>query len=109
MLKVVDDEVSELKQWLGRRQGEAIAPGYRLNIGILNVSSAPVQCTVSQLGIVQRKQHSMFAHCVVQVLWTVTCGRKLHPQQQEFQVLATLLQSWTTDRLCRLCTSVWTR
>lgn len=55
--EVVDDEVSELKQWLGRRQGEAIAPGYRLNIGILNV------------------------------LWTVTCGRKLHPQQQEFQAV----------------------
>ena len=51
----------------------------------------------------------MFAHCGVQVLWTVTCGRKLHPQQQEFQVLPTLLQTWTTDRLCRLCTSVWTR
>lgn len=49
--------MSELKQWLGRRQGEAIAPGYRLNIGILNVSIAPVQCTVSQLGIVERKQH----------------------------------------------------
>ena len=90
MLKVVDDEVSELKQWLGRRQGEAIAPGYRLNIGILNVSSASVQCTVSQLGIVQSK---LFAHCVVQVLWTVTCGRKLHPQQQEFQVLPTTLET----------------
>lgn len=41
--------------WLQKREGEALALSYKLNVGILNV------------------------------LWSVTCGRKLHAQQQEFQ------------------------
>merc|ERR1711936_720032 len=52
---VVMDEVSDLKFWLGKKEGEAVAISYKLNVGILNV------------------------------LWNVTCGRKLHSQQQEFQ------------------------
>ena len=52
---VVLDEVLDLKMWLQKREGEALALSYKLNVGILNV------------------------------LWSVTCGRKLHAQQQEFQ------------------------
>ena len=52
---VVLDEVVDLKMWLQKREGEALALSYKLNVGILNV------------------------------LWSVTCGRKLHAQQQEFQ------------------------
>ena len=52
---VVMDEVSDLKFWLAKKEGEALAISYKLNVGILNV------------------------------LWNVTCGRKLHAQQQEFQ------------------------
>jgi len=52
---VVMDEVVDLKFWLAKKEGEALAISYKLNVGILNV------------------------------LWNVTCGRKLHAQQQEFQ------------------------
>ena len=54
---VVLDEVVDLKMWLQKREGEALALSYKVNIGILNV------------------------------LWSVTCGRKLHSQQQEFQAV----------------------
>ena len=49
------DEVADLKFWLAKKEGEPLAISYKLNVGILNV------------------------------LWNVTCGRKLHSQQQEFQ------------------------
>jgi len=54
---VVMDEVEDLKTWLRKKEGEPLALSYKLNIGILNV------------------------------LWSVTCGRKLHAQQQEFQAV----------------------
>ena len=53
---VVLDEVIDLKTGFAKKEGEALAVSYRMNVAILNV------------------------------LWNVTCGRKLHPQQQEFQV-----------------------
>jgi len=54
---VVMDEVQDLKLWFQKKEGEPLAVSYKLNVGILNV------------------------------LWSVTCGRKLHAQQQEFQAV----------------------
>merc|ERR1719216_530319 len=54
---VVLDEVEDLKIWLRKKEGESLALSYKLNVLVLNV------------------------------LWSVTCGRKLHPQQQEFQAV----------------------
>ena len=53
---VVLDEVTDLKMGFAKKEGEALAISYKMNVGILNI------------------------------LWNVTCGRKLHAQQQEFQV-----------------------
>jgi len=52
---IIMDEVSDLKMELSKKVGEPIAPSYIMNIGIINI------------------------------LWTVACGRRLHVQQQEFQ------------------------
>ena len=53
---VVLDEVTDLKMGFAKKEGEALAISYKMNVGILNI------------------------------LWNITCGRKLHAQQQEFQV-----------------------
>ena len=50
------DEVTDLKMGFAKKEGEPLAISYKMNVGILNI------------------------------LWNVTCGRKLHAQQQEFQV-----------------------
>jgi len=52
---VVMDEVAELKRNFAKREGQALAISYKMNVGLINV------------------------------LWHLVCGRKLHPQQQEFQ------------------------
>jgi len=52
---IIMDEVSDLKMELRKKVGEPIAPSYIMNVGIINI------------------------------LWTVSCGRRLHVQQQEFQ------------------------
>jgi len=54
---VVLDEVTDLKMGFAKKEGEALAISYKMNVGILNI------------------------------LWNVTCGRKLHAQQQEFQTV----------------------
>jgi len=54
---VVLDEVTDLKMGLAKKEGEALAISYKMNVGILNI------------------------------LWNITCGRKLHAQQQEFQTV----------------------
>merc|ERR1712123_121631 len=52
---VVLDEVTDLKMGFAKKEGEALAISYKMNVGILNI------------------------------LWNLSCGRKLHAQQQEFQ------------------------
>jgi len=54
---VIMDEVVELKREFVKKEGEALTLSYKLNVLLLNV------------------------------LWSLTCGRKLHPQQQEFQAV----------------------
>jgi len=54
---VIMDEVVELKREFAKKDGEALTLSYKLNVLLLNV------------------------------LWSLTCGRKLHPQQQEFQAV----------------------
>ena len=61
---VVLDEVTDLKMGFAKKEGEALAISYKMNVGILNI------------------------------LWNVTCGRKLHAQQQEFQVKLVIIQIW---------------
>lgn len=48
------DEVADLRQGLVKKEGEAVAVNYKLNVAIINI------------------------------LWNLACGRKLHAQQQEF-------------------------
>lgn len=48
------DEVADLRQGLAKKEGEAVAVNYKLNVAIINI------------------------------LWNLACGRKLHAQQQEF-------------------------
>nr|AKH03499.1 cytochrome P450 3029B1 [Paracyclopina nana] len=52
---IIMDEVHDIRTELAKKVGEPIAPSYVLNIGIINI------------------------------LWTVASGRRLHSQQQEFQ------------------------
>jgi cytochrome P450 family 2 subfamily D len=54
---VVLDEVFDLKMDLSKKEGEAVTVSYKMNISILNI------------------------------LWSLVCGRKLHAQQQEFQTV----------------------
>ena len=53
---IILDEVADLQQGLSRKEGEPVAVSYKLNVAIINI------------------------------LWNLACGRKLHAQQQEFQV-----------------------
>ena len=55
--EVILDEVADLKTDLGKRRNEPVAVSYKLNVAIINI------------------------------LWNLACGRKLHPQQQEFQTV----------------------
>jgi len=48
------DEVADLRQALAKKEGDAVAVNYKLNVAIINI------------------------------LWNLACGRKLHAQQQEF-------------------------
>lgn len=63
---VVMDEVAEFKREFAKKEGEALSLSYKLNVGILNV------------------------------LWNMTCGRKLHSQQQEFQAVYECIDKMTT-------------
>jgi len=54
---VVLDEVLDLKLEFAKKDGEAASVTYKTNIGILNI------------------------------LWSLVCGRRLHSQQQEFQTV----------------------
>jgi len=54
---VIMDEVNDLKREFAKKEGEPLTLSYKINVLVLNV------------------------------LWSVTCGRKLHPQQQEFQAV----------------------
>lgn len=52
---LIMDEVHDMQTELSKKVGEPIQPSYILNVGIINI------------------------------LWTIACGRRLHSQQQEFQ------------------------
>jgi len=54
---VILDETKDLKMDYAKRDGEAQSTSQKVNVGILNI------------------------------LWSLTCGRKLHSQQQEFQTV----------------------
>lgn len=54
---IIMDEVAEIKLYIAKREGEDLALSYQTNTAILNV------------------------------LWSLTCGRKMHAQQQEFQTV----------------------
>lgn len=55
--EVILDEVADLRMDLGKRKSEPVAVSYKLNVAIMNI------------------------------LWSLACGRKLHAQQQEFQTV----------------------
>ncbi|XP_023333086.1 cytochrome P450 2C27 [Eurytemora carolleeae] len=55
--EVILDETTDLKSEFSKHEGEPVSVSYKTNISILNV------------------------------LWNVVCGRKLHSQQQEFQTV----------------------
>jgi len=57
MEDVILDETNDLKMEFSKRDGEITSLSYKTNIGILNI------------------------------LWSLVCGRKLHSQQQEFQTV----------------------
>merc|ERR1712183_721954 len=59
------DEVTDIKMGFAKKEGEALAISYKMNVGILNI------------------------------LWNVTCGRKLHAQQQEFQTVVECIDKVT--------------
>jgi len=63
---VVLDEVQDLKMDWTKKDGEAVAVSHKVNVGILNI------------------------------LWSITCGRKLHAQQQEFQAVYECIDKMTT-------------
>jgi len=54
---IVMDEVSDLKQDIAKKLSEPITVSYKLNV------------------------------CIINILWNLACGRKLHSQQQEFQTV----------------------
>jgi len=60
------DEVSDMKVDWAKKDGETVAVSYKVNVGILNI------------------------------LWSITCGRKLHAQQQEFQAVYECIDKMTT-------------
>jgi len=64
--EVVLDEVDDLKIDWSKKEGEAVAVSHKVNVGILNI------------------------------LWSLTCGRKLHSQQQEFQAVYECIDKMTT-------------
>ena len=51
------DEVNDLKTDLNKKLNEPMAVSYKLNV------------------------------CIINILWNLTCGRRLHAQQQEFQTV----------------------
>ena len=63
--EVVMDEVSDLKMEFGKRKNEPMAVSYKINVAIMNV------------------------------LWNLACGRKLHAQQQEFQTVVECIDKVT--------------
>jgi len=63
--EVILDEVADLKMDLGKRKNEPVAVSYKLNVAIMNI------------------------------LWHLSCGRKLHAQQQEFQTVVECIDKVT--------------
>ena len=63
--EVIIDEVSDLKLELGKRKNEPVAVSYKVNVAIMNI------------------------------LWNLACGRKLHAQQQEFQTVVECIDKVT--------------
>eukprot|EP00088_Acartia_fossae_P043927 TRINITY_DN4649_c0_g2_i1.p1 TRINITY_DN4649_c0_g2~~TRINITY_DN4649_c0_g2_i1.p1 ORF type:complete len:489 (+),score=168.74 TRINITY_DN4649_c0_g2_i1:31-1497(+) len=54
---IMMDEVTDLKTDLNKKVDEPLAVSYKLNV------------------------------CIINILWNLTCGRRLHAQQQEFQTV----------------------
>lgn len=63
--EVILDEVADLKMEFGKRKNEPVAVSYKVNVGIMNI------------------------------LWNLACGRKLHAQQQEFQTVVECIDKVT--------------
>jgi len=63
--EVIMDEVSDLKMELGKRKNEPVAVSYKVNVAVMNI------------------------------LWNLACGRKLHAQQQEFQTVVECIDKVT--------------
>ena len=63
--EVIMDEVSDLKMELGKRKNEPVAVSYKVHVAIMNI------------------------------LWNLACGRKLHAQQQEFQTVVECIDKVT--------------
>ena len=74
-----DLKVHDLKREFSKKEGEPLTLSYKINVKRHEHDH-----------IVYRHDHN-HGHglqvLVLNVLWSVTCGRKLHPQQQEFQVM----------------------
>ena len=72
-------KVDDLKREFAKKEGEPLTLSYKINVKRNEHDH-----------IVYRHDHN-HGHglqvLVLNVLWSVTCGRKLHPQQQEFQVV----------------------
>ena len=63
--EVIMDEVSDLKMELGKRKNEPMAVSHKVHVAIMNI------------------------------LWNLACGRKLHAQQQEFQTVVECIDKVT--------------
>jgi len=63
--EVILDEVSDLKMEFSKKKNEPIAVSYKVNVGVMNI------------------------------LWNLACGRKLHAQQQEFQTVVECIDKVT--------------
>jgi len=63
--EVILDEISDLKMDFSKKKNEPVAVSYKINVAIMNI------------------------------LWNLSCGRKLHAQQQEFQTVVECIDKVT--------------
>ena len=71
--------MDDLKREFAKKEGEPLTLSYKINVEIIFID-------LKHPPLDQQYHHHHDQVLVLNVLWSVTCGRKLHPQQQEFQV-----------------------
>ena len=70
--------MDDLKREFAKKEGEPLTLSYKINVEIIFIDL--------KYSPLDQQHHHHDQVLVLNVLWSVTCGRKLHPQQQEFQV-----------------------